>query len=66
MILYHQKVWNLIEEFEKVEVIKIPRFENTLVDSLSKLTISKVNEERRIILVEELKKRSISEAKKVK
>ena len=66
MILYHQKVWSLIKEFNKVEVIKIPRFKNTLADSLSKLTISKVNEEGRTILVEKFKEQSIVEAKKVK
>ena len=49
-----------------MEVIKIPRFKNTLADSLSKLTISKVNEERRTTLVEELKEQSISEVKEVK
>ena len=49
-----------------MEVINIPRYENTLADSLSKLTISKVNEEERTILVEELKERSITEAKEVK
>ena len=55
MILYHQKVQSLIEEFDKVEVVKIPRSKNSLVDSLSKLTISKVNEEGRTILVKNSK-----------
>ena len=56
----------MIKDFDKVEVIKIPRSENTMVNSLSKLTISKVNEEGRTILIEEFKERSIVEAKQVK
>ena len=51
MILYHQKVQSLIKEFDKVKMIKIPRSENALANSLSKLTISKVNEKERTILV---------------
>ena len=65
MILYHQKVRSVIEESDKVEVIKIPRSKNTLAESLSNLTISKINEKERTILVEELKERSIAKAKEV-
>ncbi|XP_022869393.1 uncharacterized protein LOC111388815 [Olea europaea var. sylvestris] len=60
LAVYLKLVLNLVPQFERFELVEVPRLENTHVDALSKLASSRDSELLKIVLIERLPKPSIS------
>ena len=59
MILYLKKVWELLKKFVRVQIIHIPRAENSRADALAKLATTSQEDLNRLTPVEHLSEPSI-------
>lgn len=65
MVVYLKLVLDLVSQFERLELIQVPRIENTHADALSKLVSSKDSKLLKVVSIEHLAKPSISGGEEV-